>query len=365
MVACFAQEGGTGDRAMEATLDIGFVHNTDLDPGERYLASLPRVRTVLRFANLIELFKAYDALANSRQAVLYWTGLTSLCLAAATLAGITTELLVAALQRAVPVRLVVLFEVGAVLAIALAVGPWMANVRNKWLTARFVTEQIRQWHFQIFLDGELISQATHDEARFEAIREARWAQFQSQAANAEGTMPSFADGANIGFHHPVSAYIDDSSATEAFQAYNDLRFSKQLAYFKLKRDDFAKREEWSEYVARWTLFSAVLSAAGQLLLVLLESKGFPTGHIRSWISAAVIGLLILNASVRVYQNGLQLSEQRERFDTKWVGLVSLKAQFDVALTTEQKLRVMRDVELLEVEELREFLKQMRRASFLL
>jgi hypothetical protein len=46
-------------------------------------------------------------------------------------------------------------------------------------------------------------------------------------------------------------------------------------------------------------------------------------------------------------------------------LVALRAAFDIAPTFEQKLRVVGDVEKVEVEELREFLRQMRRASFVL
>ena len=165
--------------------------------------------------------------------------MASLWLGGIALSGITVKLLVTALGSKMPTALIAAFEAAALFSVAAALGPWFVNSRTKWLTARFMTEQIRQWHFQLLLDGRLVCQAARDPKLFERSRASRWAQFQeAQAANAEGSLTSFVAGAAMDFHHGVAPYDDAMTAEQVVRAYSDLRFQKQLAYFKLKREEF-------------------------------------------------------------------------------------------------------------------------------
>lgn len=265
-----------------------------------------------------------------------------------------------------PTGLVLVFELSALFAVALALGPWFARTRDRWLTARFVTEQIRQWHFQMLLDGDLVSAAHALPTKFEAERSKRFAQFTSRFASAEGARISFVAGEGAELCHPTNSYKDSETSNEVFRVYLDLRFQRQLAYFKLSRHRFATRDEWSEAIARWTLFSAVMLAAAQVCFIVLSLGGEGTRHNASiWLAASAIWLVVLSATIRVYRDATAVAQHRERYDTAWVQLLRLKASFDSATSVGGRLKIMREAELLEVEECREFLRQMTRASYLL
>ena len=56
-------------------------------------------------------------------------------------------------------------------SVVLALGPKLSGHRKRWLNGRFMTEQMRQWHFQTWLDGELVELAASDGAAFVAERD--------------------------------------------------------------------------------------------------------------------------------------------------------------------------------------------------
>lgn len=345
---------------------LEFIHNTDLNPDDDYIASVPRLDRVLRHPALLDIFQRYDATANAMQKTLRLTGSISLWLGALALAGTTAKLLAGSLHTELPRVLLVAIEVAALGAVALALGPWFARTRRRWLTARFVTEQIRQWHFQMLLDGHTVSLAHSAPEEFERIRATRWSQFTSRLASAQGAMISFVDGEMSNTFHPVAAYRDLETGRDALRAYVDLRLQKQLAYLKLSRDKFVTRDEWSESIARWTLFSAVLLAAGQMGFVLFAIGSTDFRHVAtSWIAAASIWLVTVSAAIRVYRNAMAVSQHRERYEMRWVRLVALKTALDSATRVDVKLRKMHEVEELAVEECRDFLRQMSKASYLL
>lgn len=343
-----------------------FVHNTDLNPSEAYIATVPRLRTVLHYQPLTDSFNVYDQIANRKQKIVRRTGMTALLLGTISLIGIALELLLSGFQLFVPWQVTVSFESFALASICLTLSPWIGKTRTQWLTARFMTEQMRQWHFQLFLDGRLVSQAEAALTLFETERKRRWDAFIEQASNAEGLMHNFVDGDSVSLHHKVSAYGDSATAEQASRAYLDLRLDKQLAFFKLKREYFSVRDDWSEALARWTIFSALLVTSSQLIIAAvrrLSSSEVWRPASESMFAAAML-LVVISAAVRVYRTALAVSAQRERYETKWVRLIALRATFDTAQTSDEKLRIMREVELVEVEELREFLRQMRRTSYL-
>jgi len=345
---------------------ITFVHNTDLNPPGEYIATLPRIAPALRFDGLLKVFGQYDAIANTAQRRLHATGIASLALGSLALTGITVKLLLLALGAAMPPVLVFAVEISAVVSIALAVGPWVSRSRGRWLTARYVTESIRQWHFQLLLDGGLMTLASAGTGRFEEERTRRWNQFTASIEAAEGRMSSFVEGESTNRSFQSALAADSQIAEETCTAYRDLRFDRQLAYFRVKREHFAEYDEWSEAVAKWTLLTAVLMSAVQAGLALFEMTGGDVSHgLGAAVAAMAIWLVIVNATVRVYRNAMRLSEQRERYDGRWLQMVMLKNVFDQALGSEERVRAMRAVEDLSVDELREFLRQMRRASFLL
>ena len=74
---------------------------------------------------------------------------------------------------------------------------------------------------------------------------------------------------------------------------------------------------------------------------------------------------LLSSVIRVYRSALAVPQQGERYETKWVRLVALQLASGTAAFLDRKLEIMKEAELTEMEEMREFLRQMRRASYIL
>jgi len=344
-----------------------YVHNTDLEPDEPYLATLGAVAHVFTFEPLRVLFREHDVEANRKQKTFTTLGVTSLALALAALAGSAIELLLPSFGYHLLWECVMALELCAIAAIVIALGPVMRRARRHWLIGRYLTERMRQWVFQMLLDGELVSKAESDPAAFDEIRSTRWAQFKAQVPTAEGAIPAFVDGARIASFHERTPYANEELAAKAFQAYVGLRFAKELAYFKLKYEHFAERDDWSETLARSTLFGAVILAAAHMGVALGGSLGMlHDAHQYGVICAAlVIILTLMSTATRTYRNAIGVSEQRQRYESKWVRLVALESAFAAATSQRAKLKILNEVEEILAEELREFLRQMRGTSYVL
>jgi hypothetical protein len=358
-----------------ASTSVHFRHNTDLDPGEEYLASVPRIRVALANPALLDKFREYDAIANAKHRTLWRTGLTSLWLAGLGLLGMAVKLLVLGLTFGDTLderytnsleALTLASEVCAIAAIVIAVVPFFARTRRAWLAARFMTERIRQWHFQLLLDGELLARARSAPREFETERTDRWMGLLALAPSAEGGFNAFVDSLSLDIAHPATESGDDRVDAEVCRAYRDLRIEKQKAYFEHKREEFAAKDDWSEGVAKWTLFTALALAAAQIALFAVDACGGHVGHEPSvWMSAGALALVVVSMCVRVWRNAIGVTEQRERYESKFVRLESLRAAFEAVSTMTEKRAVMQEIECLEIEELREFLRQARKASFVL
>lgn len=350
---------------MTTVAHTGYIHNTDLHPPADYLATLPRLRSVLESPPSADIFASYDTLAGSAQARAFRLGMASLLLAVIALLGSGAQLLAHALGYEPLHAVGIPLELCGLTAVVMAVGPWFSRARNQWLTARFVTEQIRLRHFQCFLDGALMSQAVTDQTGFEQERERRAARFRAQIPNAEGVLNSFVDSEVSDLHVIPSLPADPIVAEELFQAYLDLRIEKQLAYFKYKKEHFTELDDWSEGLAKYTLFTALILSVSQLGLAAAPAgtPAWSTAGICLLGSALIIACV--SAGVRVYRSALAIPVQREHYESKWVRLFALRARFVAAPDGAARLAAMTEFEHVELEELRYFLRQMRRTSYLL
>lgn len=347
---------------------IRFRHNSDLDPGEDYLAGFPRTRDALSDTALLEAFGRAEQLANAGQWQFRLFGRLSLAFGTIALVLLTWKLFLTAVHVHVSNSMLWATEVLAVVSVVLALGPRFTKSRAGWLNARFLTEQMRQWHFQSLLDGHFVSLASTDPEAFAREREDRWARFQQRAHAHEGARETFTDAEVYESWHTARPYPkgDPTILAEVFRAYADLRFDWQKSYFKLKREVFARRDEWTEGLARWALFTAVVLAAGKIsLLVAPALHAYVSEGTALAVSAFAVTLAIVSAALRVYRSAEGLSAQRELYESKWIRLITLEQSFRSARSSAEKLRVMRDVEVVEVEELREFLRICRRSSYVL
>ena len=83
------------------------------------------------------------------------------------------------------------------------------------------------------------------------------------------------------------------------------------------------------------------------------------------LATAAATLAVISLLVHVYRNAHGIPEHRERYESCFSRLVALRAAFDSAQSMSAKRALMEEVEVMLVEELRAFMRQMREASFLL
>lgn len=76
-------------------------------------------------------------------------------------------------------------------------------------------------------------------------------------------------------------------------------------------------------------------------------------------------LAIISAVIRVLRSARAYSEERERYQSKWIRVLALQSVFEASRSADDRLRYMHEMENLAVEELREFLRTMSHASCLL
>jgi hypothetical protein len=346
-------------------------HNTDLHPTPLYLNALPGIGAALEHPERQNLFEKYEAIANSEQRLFRRIGMCSLVMATFALTGIVVELAIEPLYP-IPPYLAASLECLVIGAIFLALLPRLIGTREKWLTARFMTEQMRLWHFQTWLDGELMSRVFTDPAGFASERARRWARFTARNTGLSGHMVTFIEEEADELFHGVRPYTTGGGVASAFlQSYSDLRIEKQLAYFKQKQEEIKNVDDITETLARVLLIGALICAGIQLAFAYVhanEAVHTPESTAHSLVVtfyAIAITLVIWNAAVRVYRDAHALSLERERYEAKWVRLIGLRSAFAAADSIESKQEIMRQLEVVETRELREFLLDMRRSNFLM
>jgi hypothetical protein len=78
---------------------------------------------------------------------------------------------------------------------------------------------------------------------------------------------------------------------------------------------------------------------------------------------AIIVIAIVALSARAFQQGLQPERETERYQQYRSAVQSILEQFDEADTPNQKLRVIRQMERLSFDEMRNFVRTHERSSF--
>jgi hypothetical protein len=282
-----------------------------------------------------------------------------------------------------------------------ATGVLFGKRKAQWLHNRFMTERIRQFHFQSLI--ELLPQvlasarAGGDKRAFDAERARLFAQFRahfdgkadSQFSNVIGP-----DGEKQ-FWLPEpqnSPPVEDSPELELFcKAYLHLRVQHQLGFadYKLKPD----HKLYSEMPVQQAKVLESVSKAGLAWLLLIHGVVFVlvcvtaivglyqlvggAGHSHDDItiglasavsiafSVAIIVIAVVALSARAYQEGLQPEREIERYQQYRSAVQLILDQFNDADSPRRKLAVMRRMERVAFDEMRNFLITMHRSSFAL
>jgi len=354
-------------------------YNHDLNVADAFLAGFPLIRTALKDQRLLNAFGSYEAEAKLHKRRFHRLGLLSLlCALLALISSGAAAIIGQSISNKLP-RTSALVEFGSVISIVLIVWNRAARHRVRWCEAVFCRERLRQWHFQLFLDGQLMGLLVDQPAAFHKELDRRWGLLQQNLRDGYGAMAAFVHHGSRAddFFHQPSAYPDASLARIALEALWILRIGHQLRYGQRKIEPTGELAELaldehaslSETVASFTLAGAVVVGALGFALSLshlvpgfgpLSQNVDATSRV---LSGSALLLAVLSAASRAYRAGYTLPDEAESYKEYSDRIRELKAVFESTGSLEVKLWQLAHLEAESVKELRRFLRMKMRATF--
>jgi len=290
-----------------------------------------KIFPLLDHPELRSVFLNYEQRANKARVWVRWLGLLAVSFAAVALLSAATESL-----RSNPSKVfAIIFEVGSVIAALIAGGSlWLGPWRKRWLESRFMTERLRQWHFQL-----LIRRAHEIESYFEGnVTPESIQAFQAQRQNwldeflhdHEGKLDSRMDSlahdldfSSDWLHDSSTAFKADSSILpRLFDAYRRLRLRHQCDYvtFKLSRAQdhpfwqflkwpLVRQESFIEGAGSFCFGAALICAVFVIASQFAETKS----TLHSVLGPLTLAIAIIGIALRTIQDGLGVTRDIERY----------------------------------------------------
>ena len=367
--------GGTQSPGME----IEFNH--DLNLPDEFLNGYPMIRSLLKDDRLLNRFNDYDGQAKSHKKSFHRLGLWSLTLALLSLGAAAVRLLVSEETFSHYPVIAMAAEFAGVLSVVFVLwGRWKGH-RAKWCVALFLRERLRQWHFQMFLDGRLMDLFLTKPDMFESELDARWHDLQQNFRDGSGMMNAFVRSATHqgDFFHEPSDFTNDSLAESVLRALWILRVEHQLRFSRRKTAPggegaslaLQERTSWSETVASTSLAAAVVVCAMAFVVSLFHF--WPVGgHGAAWatvqlsreLAGSALALAVLSAASRAYRAGYTLPDESESYEEYCDRIRELQAGLKSVPEDREKLKKLVQLEEEAAAELRRFLRMKLRATFI-
>jgi len=385
------------EAAMASTNDRIF--NDDLLANDGDLAKArehyPALEHVLHHPELIAYFKHYNTRADAAKTTSRLWGKWAIVLGAVAIALAAVEIASWALGSKMWPLLIGSFAATCGLA-SVAIGALSVLLgprKRDWLHNRFMGERIRQFHFQsliarlpqilVSVPGE--GQAATDlHDKFKEDRQHLLQRFKDQFEGHVGARFTSA----IGPHGEKDWWLhapDEPPCPPAqrpgldllFSAYRDLRIGHQLGYanYKLQSDHEifsampVRQAEVLEALSKVGIAWLVLIHAAVLAVIVYEVTTHALGDAEKIVSIVfclgIIVVAVVALAVRVFQQGLQPEREIERYQQYRSAVQNILEQFDAAGPPAEKVKVMRRMEQIVFDEMRNFLITNERASFAL
>jgi hypothetical protein len=356
-------------------------YNHDIDVSPAYAASFPLIQDILRDKALIQAFHLEDTKARADKN--HFLKLGAIAVVLGVLPLLCDPLVVGLEFSSWPLLLVALVaEACGVASLVLIILARTKGYRDRWRRAMFARERMRQWHFQLFLDGPFIQLASTNPKEFREELARRWAQFRESVSATHNALQTFTDDHyhDSDLYTPPAPYTDPAVADEVWRALSEIRFRHQIGHAGIQLDpDGAgqflpapKKREFLEAVAGGSLLAAI----GVTVAFFGVDSAIGLCRALNWNDALFqpVPMLLLrfamfftalSAGSRAFKAGLTLPEEMESYDYYRAEVLQLSRLYAAAASAEQKLEVLADLEREASRELRRFLKMKARATFII
>ena len=299
-------------------------------------------------------------------------------------ASLILSAFLAAIGLAAPAAVPYLGALAALLALASGItgfsGVLSGRDKARWLTHRFWTERMRQLHFQLIASNlGLAAEAVADPGKLE-----KWEKLRHDALDAfeHLYMGPLADSLermrkdltqdepwlNEAWIEPPETPPDTPALGELFQILKQHRYGIQKRYASYKLMDGAHsprtRSHWVRTGADVMTILALIAAAA--LGILHATAGPGAAAAPALLVVAGVGgtLAALILALRVLDEGLQLRSETERYEWYLAAVKGLERRFDAG-DTRSRIGLLREMERLSYQELRQFTVSFDDARFVM
>lgn len=353
-------------------LGQGITYNHDLKVSAAFLNAFPLIKGLLVDERLINWFDVFDADAKRNKRRFQSLGFISLILGSLALITAAVRAMLDEQLLRKFVRAELGFEACALVSVGLVVLIWLRQYRAKWCWAMFCRERVRQWHFQLFLDGQFVGLYAHNRSAFDDEFDRRWNRLMESLRYGFGELSAFVHSASRDrdFLHDRTDYDDERLAATVCDALQVLRITHQLAYSRRKAEadggeSLNMQTHISEQVAAVTLGAAVLlTGIGFFTSIwaLATEPAWETIAMRGLGGMALV-LVVVSAASRAYRAGFTLPDELENYEEYCDRLREIEAVFQRLADPVGKLRQLEELEEESAAELRRFLRMKMRATF--
>ena len=227
----------------------------------------------------------------------------------------------------------------------------------------FLRERLRQWHFQLLLDGDLLDLERFDSDEYVRRRDRRWARFVALTNDPTGALASFLDDATSesGWFHAPSVPSRQTLAAELVDVLGELRMMHQhrhatrIAHSDKTRGRVALAEKmrWSEALATTSLPLAVLFAVATFVALSRTDGDVPTV-----LGTIALTFAVISAATRAFRAGETLPAEVDLYEDYAKHVDKLRRDFFApGLTIEERWGILVDLEFESIRELRAFLRE--------
>ena len=352
---------------------------------DRKLASIryPTIFHVLDHPQLRHVFSKYDEPASRAKRIGLIAGFGAIGFGFGALGVAALELIFT--HPDYSVALAVISGLCGVLSFLIgSVGVLFAGRKRNWLRHRLMGERIRQFHFQmlVYRLPEILESLKNSAAKTAFLSD-RNVWLESFKGRLIGKLNSTL-AAILHEEKSIDPWLHDSArATSAeiqesadlnpiFDAYRELRIVHQLDYANYKLQD-DHRIISAMPRRQMAVISGVVFALIVLLVVMhvgiLAGALFPNSTLGSFHSpnaiVVVIWLALAALAVRAVEQGLQPEREIERYQQYRSGVRAILERYDNAVSQNGKIEIMREMERLAFEEMRNFLVTNERSNFVM
>jgi hypothetical protein len=351
---------------------------------DRKLASIkyPTIFHVLDHPQLRQLFSQYDTPANRAKRIGLIAGFWAIGFGFGALGIGATELLFTNPTK-YSIALAVISGLFGVLSFLIgSVGVLFAGRKRNWLSCRLLGERIRQFHFQTMASRvPEIFDSLRDNAAKASFLSKRDVWFESFKAHLVGKLDSTL-AAILHEENSIDPWLHDRAELTGmqeskelnpiFDAYREMRILHQLDYANYKLQDdhrmiSAMPRRQLAVISQIVLASIILLVmmdVGVLVGALLPSSIFAGFHSAAAI-VFVIWLAFAALAIRALEQGLQPEREIERYQQYRSSVRAILERYDDAPSQNAKIEIMREMERLSFDEMRNFLITNERSSFVL